>query len=148
MKKQIIITLLVTILVSAGTITIAKITPPLLISTDDTEYTSGETVTIYISNVGKIPKTIRSGFYVTTENNQPVYDPFWAIIWICILPGYSIDYVWDQTYANSPYGDYGEQVTPGTYYVKQFDTPRYAEITITYYSPKIFSHLFLLTIIK
>lgn len=131
MNKHTLTLILIIILFCATITTIAQKTPPLLITTDKTEYTIGEPVTIYVSNVGNIPKTIRNGFYVTTKVNKPVFDPFWAILWINILPGYAIDYEWDQTYANSPFGEYGEQVSPGIYYLKQFDTPRYTEITIS-----------------
>jgi len=103
---------------------------PADVTTDKTMYEIGEDVTIYITNNWKDPVTIRSGFYVTDTNNNPIHDPFRAIVWITILPGGVVTYHWNQTFANSQFGADGEQVPAGTYVIRQYSTQKTATIVI------------------
>ncbi len=100
------------------------------VTTDKETYDVGEDVTIYITNNGAEPYTIRGGYYVTTQKGEPVCDPYRAIVWIAILPGGTVTYHWNQTYANSAFGADGEQVAPGKYVVRQYTTPMTATIWI------------------
>ncbi|HAX95908.1 MAG TPA: hypothetical protein DCY35_05225 [Prolixibacteraceae bacterium] len=128
MKHGLIITMVVaSMVIFAG---LASATRPADVTTDKSTYIIGEDVTIYITNNGNDPYTIRGGYYVTTINGEPVCDPYRAIIWITILPGGTVTYHWNQTYANSIFGADGEQVTPGKYVVRQYTTPKTATIWI------------------
>lgn len=128
MKHKMIIAMIVaSTVLFAG---LASATKPADVTTDKSTYTIGEDVTIYITNNGQEPYTIRGGYYVTTINGEPVCDPYRAITWIAILPGGTVTYHWNQTYANSLFGADGEQVAPGLYVIRQYTTPKTATITI------------------
>ena len=128
MKYGMIMTLMVaSIIFSAG---LACATKPADVTTDKLTYTIGEDITIYITNNGPQPYKILGGYYVTTVSGEPVCDPYRAIIWILILPGGTVTYHWNQTYANSIFGADGVQVTPGKYVVRQYTTPKTATIWI------------------
>ena len=109
---------------------LASAVKPADVTTDKETYVVGEEVTIYITNNGNQPYTIRGGFYVTDTQGNAVCDPYRAIVWILILPGGTVTYHWNQTYANSEFGADGEQVSAGTYVIRQYTTPRTATITI------------------
>jgi len=109
---------------------LASAVKPADVTTDKETYVVGEEVTIYITNNGNQPYTIRGGYYVTTSNGEPVCDPYRAIIWIAILPGGTVTYHWNQTYANSIFGSDGEQVSTGEYIIRQYTTPKTATIWI------------------
>ncbi len=129
MRKSIVIGILVVAMVCfAGFADAAR---PAVVTTDKASYESGEIVTVYVSNEGNQPVTIRGGFYVTTPKNEPVYDPYWAIIYITILPGGVVTYHWNQTFANSAFGADGQPVPTGEYVVRQFSTSSHARITIS-----------------
>ncbi len=119
--------LVVGMMVFAGLASAAK---PADVTTDKETYVVGEEVTIYITNNGPQEYKILGGYYVTTQNGEPVCDPYRAIVWILILPGGTVTYHWNQTYANSAFGADGEQVAPGKYVVRQYTTPKTATIYI------------------
>lgn len=128
MKYQAIFAVLaVGIVVFAGLASAAK---PADVTTDKETYAVGEDVTIYITNNGNQDYLILGGYYVTTPSGEPVCDPYRAIVWILILPGGTVTYHWNQTYANSAFGADGEQVAPGEYVVRQYTTPKTATIWV------------------
>lgn len=126
-RGMIMVAMLAGLIVFAG---LADAARPAVVTTDKASYASGEIVTVYISNEGNQPVTIRGGFYVTTPQKDPVYDPYWAIVYITILPGGVVTYHWNQTYANSVFGADGQPVPTGDYVVRQFSTSSYTRITI------------------
>jgi hypothetical protein len=127
-KGMIMVAMLAGLIVFAGLADAAK---PATVTTDKASYALGEIVTVYVSNDGNQDVTIRGGFYVTTQNGEPVYDPYWAIIYITILPGGVVTYHWNQTFANSAFGADGQPVSSGNFVVRQFSTTSHARITIS-----------------
>jgi len=127
-KGMLMVAVLVGLIVLAGLADAAK---PAIVTTDKAIYALGETVTIYVSNEGNQPVTIRGGFYVTDPKSNPIYDPYWAIVYITILPGGVVTYHWNKTFANSAFGADGQPVPSGEYVVRQFSTSSHARITIS-----------------
>ena len=127
-KGMMMVAILAGFIVLAG---LADATKPVVITTDKASNILGETVTIYVTNEGNQPVTIRGGFYVTDPKSNPIYDPYWAIVYITILPGGVVTYHWNQTFANSAFGADGQPVPAGDYIVRQFTTSSHARITIS-----------------
>ena len=84
MRKYVFVISIIALLITAGLIQAGR---PIVLSTDKDVYETGETVTLFVSNEGKKPITIRSGFYVTTADKHiAVFDPFWAV-----FPGITLE---------------------------------------------------------
>lgn len=131
MRKILIVALfLVAMLLASGTV---QAEPPLDVTTDKEYYDLDETVTVYLENNWSDYITTRFGFWISDCDNNPVYDPYWALKWIAVPPGGALDYTWDQTYANSELGEYGAPVPAGCYVAHDLDGPMGGPKTATFY---------------